>query len=71
MYDISKDPDQLTNVAEDKSYAAIKRELSSILMAELEKTGDPRVTGSNEKFDEYPYGEDFDEYPYRASYKLR
>ena len=55
LYDISKDPDQINNVAESQSYAEIKRELSSILMAQLKKTGDPRVVGGGEKFDEYPY----------------
>ena len=61
LYDISKDPDQLTNLAEKKSYAKIKAELSEMLMAELKDTDDPRVIGG---------GEMFDQYPYRASYKL-
>ena len=61
LYDISKDPDQLTNLAEKESYAKIKAELSAMLIAELKDTDDPRVIGG---------GEMFDQYPYRASYKL-
>ena len=61
LYDMHKDPDQLNNVAEDKQYSKIKKRLSSMLMAELRKTSDPRVTGGHQKFDEYPY---------RASYRL-
>ena len=59
--DISKDPDQLFNLAEKESYAKIKANLSAMLMAELKDTADPRVIGG---------GEMFDQYPYRASYKL-
>ena len=61
LYDIFKDPDQLTNVAGDNKYAKIKKKLSLMLMAELKKTNDPRVTEG---------GEQFDEYPYRAGYKV-
>ena len=61
LYDMLKDPDQLNNIADDKSYAKIKTKLSSMLMTELKKTDDPRATGDDEKSDEYPY---------RASYNL-
>lgn len=61
LYDMLKDPDELNNLADDADYAKIKAKLSAKLMAELRKTADPRVTGGDKKFDEYPY---------RASYKL-
>jgi arylsulfatase A-like enzyme len=61
LYDISKDPDQLVNLAGKKGYAKIKTRLSAMLMAELKDTADPRVVGG---------GEMFDQYPYRAAYKL-
>lgn len=61
LYDISKDPDQLVNLAAEKDYAKIKTRLSAILMNELKKTADPRVVGG---------GEMFDQYPYRGGYKL-
>jgi hypothetical protein len=62
LYDISKDPDQIKNVAEDERYAKIKKKQSEMLTEELEVTGDPRVLGGGEKFDKYPY---------RAGYKLK
>jgi hypothetical protein len=61
LYDISKDPDQLVNLAEKKRHAKTKSRLSARLLAELKGTGDPRVVGG---------GEMFDQYPYRATYKL-
>jgi arylsulfatase A-like enzyme len=61
LYDISKDPDQLVNLAGKKGYAKTKARLSARLLAELKGTGDPRVVGG---------GEMFDQYPYRATYKL-
>ncbi len=55
LYDISKAPDQIVNVAADPKYAKVRKRLSGMLMAELKKTADPRVVGGGEKFDQYPY----------------
>jgi arylsulfatase A-like enzyme len=55
LYDCRKDPGQLVNLADDPAYAAIKQSLADLLMEQLEKTGDPRVTGKGDQFDEYPY----------------
>jgi len=55
LYDLRQDPDQLNNVAADPSYAKVKEELAARLMAELKATNDPRVTGSGDVFDTYPY----------------
>jgi len=55
LYDLRKDPDQLNNVAEDASYASLKNELSTKLMAELKAARDPRVFGGGDVFDRYPY----------------
>lgn len=61
LYDISKDPDQLTNLAQTKKYANVKKNLAAMLIDKLKNTKDPRVIDS---------GEIFDQYPYRARYKL-
>jgi len=61
LYDLKNDPDQLANLAEDKSYAKIKAGLSAMLLAEMKATSDPRAIGGGERFDQYPY---------RSSYKL-
>jgi N-sulfoglucosamine sulfohydrolase len=55
LYDLKKDPDQMKNVAEDPAYAAAKAKLSERLMAELKRTGDPRVTGEGTTFDNPPF----------------
>ncbi len=45
LYDISSDPDCLTNLADDPEHAAIKSELREQLDRELTEQGDPRLTG--------------------------
>jgi hypothetical protein len=55
LYDLSKDPDQLNNVAGKPEYAKVKEKLAATLMAELKATKDPRVLGKGDAFDNYPY----------------
>ncbi len=43
LYKISTDPDQVHNLAEDKLYDKIKKELSAALTRHLTETGDPRI----------------------------
>jgi hypothetical protein len=55
LYDLRRDPGQLTNVAGDPVYARVKEQLAARLLAELEATGDPRVVGGAERLEAYPY----------------
>ena len=55
LYDLSRDPYQLTNVAADPEYANVLRILKDQLTKELRLTGDPRVLGKGDNFDSYPY----------------
>ncbi len=55
LYDLHKDPNQLNNVADEPAYAKAKEELAARLMAELKATSDPRVLGTGDVFDTYPY----------------
>jgi uncharacterized sulfatase len=55
LYDLRKDPNQLNNISDEPSYAKVKEELAARLMAELKATDDPRVVGSGDVFDTYPY----------------
>ncbi len=55
LYDLTKDPDQVRNVAGEKVYADVKRELSAKLMKILKETGDPRVKGDGSTFDKPPF----------------
>jgi len=55
LFDLSKDPEQMTNVADNPKYAEIKKKLAAQLTAQLKATADPRIVGGGEKFDEYKY----------------
>lgn len=48
LYDLAKDPNQFHNVAEDKEYKSIRKELSKRLDKELKESGDPvHLTGKD------------------------
>jgi len=55
LYDLTKDPDQLRNVAGNPEYAKIKQQLAKQLTARLKAAGDPRETEQPVGFDEYRY----------------
>ncbi len=55
LYDVRNDPDEMKNLAEDPAFAETKRQLASQLIAELTRTGDPRLTGDGSTFDKPPF----------------
>lgn len=55
LYDVSKDPDQLHNVAADPAYAEAKKVLAQRLMQILTDAGDPRVLGGGQTFERSPF----------------
>jgi arylsulfatase A-like enzyme len=55
LYDLTKDPNEMDNVAANPEYATIKAELHDQLMKVLTETGDPRVIGDGSRFDKMPY----------------
>ncbi len=55
LYDLSKDPDQMHNVADDPAYKEAKQELAGRLSDVLVTTGDPRVMGDGSTFDKPPF----------------
>ncbi|MDE0768398.1 MAG: sulfatase [Opitutaceae bacterium] len=55
LYDLKSDPDQVVNLASDKRYASIRKELSERLITTLRENGDPRVQGDGSTFDKAPY----------------
>jgi N-sulfoglucosamine sulfohydrolase len=55
LYDLKNDPDQIHNIAADPAYTNALQSLSSQLMAELRRTGDPRVTGDGTTYDKPPF----------------
>lgn len=55
LYDVLNDPVNLNNLADNPRYNQIKQELHQKLMNYLEETGDPRILGNPEIFDNAPY----------------
>ena len=55
LYDLKKDPGQLTNVSGDEAYADVLARLTRQMNAKLKDAGDPRANGSGDLFDEFPY----------------
>lgn len=54
LYDLRKDPNEITNIADDSSYAAVKKDLERELLAELTATGDPRMIDDGKFFETPP-----------------
>ena len=54
LYDLSVDPDQVSNIASSPSSAAIKQQLSASLENYLRQTADPRIEG-RDPWRNYPY----------------
>ena len=55
LYDLRKDPDQLSNVAHLPEYGAAKEKLRSSLFHRLVVTNDPRSRGAEAPWDTYPF----------------
>ena len=55
LYDLRKDPHQLVNVANEEAYAESKEAMEARLLAVLQDTGDPRVTGDGSTYDLPPF----------------
>jgi N-sulfoglucosamine sulfohydrolase len=55
LYDVSKDPDCITNLANDPKYRAALRMLPQQMQRELRAQGDPRMFGKGDLFDRYTY----------------
>ncbi|MCA1963328.1 MAG: sulfatase-like hydrolase/transferase, partial [Prosthecobacter sp.] len=54
LYFISKDPHEVKNVADDPDYATIRDQMRERLMAELQRTKDPRVENDGAFFETAP-----------------
>lgn len=54
LFDLGKDPFQMNNVATEVEYEDVVKELESRLLAELERTGDPRLIEDGAFFETPP-----------------
>ena len=55
LYDLSKDTDEIDNVAGQTDYTGVQAELEKRLMAELTRVADPRVTADPVPFENAPF----------------
>jgi arylsulfatase A-like enzyme len=55
LYDLTKDPHQVDNVANRPEYAVLKTELRAALDRWMKETQDPRAAGEADPWDSYPY----------------
>jgi N-sulfoglucosamine sulfohydrolase len=54
LYDLKADPHETRNLAEDPAHAALKAALEQRLLAELSRTGDPRLVEDGKFFETPP-----------------
>ncbi len=57
LYDLQRDPDCLTNLAQDPQHRQLQDALREQLFQALRDQGDPRMQGQGHLFDEYPYAQ--------------
>jgi uncharacterized sulfatase len=55
LYDVNKDPHELTNLADRPEYAETKHKLRAELDQWMLATGDPRAKGDDDRWDRFPY----------------
>jgi N-sulfoglucosamine sulfohydrolase len=55
LYDLGRDPHQMTNVAGKAGYEGVRQRLRSELDRWMKDTADPRATSDDDRWDKYPY----------------
>lgn len=55
LYDVRKDPHDMTDLAADVKYGVAKKKMRATLDRWMKDTADPRATGSDGPWDNYPY----------------
>ena len=55
LYDLAKDPHQVSNVAGRAEYAAAQKKLRASLDRWMKATKDPRAISDSDPWDSYPY----------------
>ena len=54
LYDLAKDPFEMHNVAGEEGYEKVRKDLESQLLAELKRTGDPRLVNDGAYYESPP-----------------
>ncbi|WPP50750.1 sulfatase family protein [Catalinimonas niigatensis] len=64
LFDIEKDPECLTNLAQDPEFSGIKDQMDALMVQDLRLTEDPRIVGPNKEiFDTYKRYSPMREFP--------
>ncbi|MFZ5831643.1 MAG: sulfatase, partial [Planctomycetota bacterium] len=58
LYNVARDPECITNLADESQYAETKKALETQLVSELKAQEDPRMFGRGEIFEKFPCSED-------------
>lgn len=58
LYDLKADRECIHNLALEMKYSGLLKKLRKKMEKELERQGDPRMTGEGNIFDEYPYADE-------------
>lgn len=69
LYDLRTDSHQMYNVAGEERYQEAQQDLRERLMQVLTETGDPRVTGDGDTFDQPPFSGEWKRRPRRPAAK--
>jgi N-sulfoglucosamine sulfohydrolase len=59
LYDVKKDPDCVLNLAENKNYLAVKKQMKTEMESKLREQGDLRLQGFGHLYESYPQVGDF------------
>ena len=54
LYDLAKDPFEMHNVAGEEGYEKVRKDLETQLLAELKRTGDPRLVNDGAYYENPP-----------------
>jgi hypothetical protein len=71
LYDLKQDPHQTKNVAANPAYAETRAALEQRLLAELKRTGDPRMVDDGRYFETPPLSGPVSERPPAAKKKAQ
>jgi arylsulfatase A-like enzyme len=60
LYQVGTDSFQVTNLAYNPEFAAVRKEMQQKLLSELKRTGDPRVLDGGQTYDNPPFAGPYD-----------
>ncbi|NLD64828.1 MAG: sulfatase [Bacteroidales bacterium] len=59
LYKVTEDKECMINLAEDSQYDELRKTLREVMLRELKEQNDPRVSGTGDVFDAYPFSQPY------------